>query len=492
MRTGSSMRRLSSSSMKLRSSSARASSSSTGRRRRPRVPRPPTRRSARCPVLPGESGSDRSSRGWRRRPGRWSLTWCRSGSLFPCPIRARPSGRRRSSPSNPPRLTTRRVATAEAPGKAGTGVNPPPGLYGCCSCRSSSRAASWSPAACSWFWSSCLAGRARRSSKLVEELAQPGRAVGVAPADFLQFQGVRRQARVVQAAAQLSRGWAARPPRAGRTALSSCRRPGWSISSGRTASAATATRAGSASSTSSSWRSSGGGRGRAFGLAPRPASRGGRGSVAPPRCCSQFVQSRPYGLLLESQSLSDAVDHQLRLDRAGLSGQRRRQGDDAQHRSTARRRPSTPRRPSPASTRFSLKSSASTAPSSTARKASAPCCEQQVARVQPARQRGDGQVHVLADEDLQRPVHARVAAGVGVEDQHHARGEAAELLDVAGVQGRAHRGHHLADAHLVGHQHVGVALHHGQVAGGRRRRAEPWSIPYRLSLLLKRGVSHEL
>ena len=39
------------------------------------------------------------------------------------------------------------------------------------------------------------------------------------------------------------------------------------------------------------------------------------------------------------------------------------------------------------------------------------------------------------------------------------------LAHVAIVQGRAHRGHHLTDAHLVSHQHVGVALDDGQIAG---------------------------
>ena len=44
-------------------------------------------------------------------------------------------------------------------------------------------------------------------------------------------------------------------------------------------------------------------------------------------------------------------------------------------------------------------------------------------------------------------------------------GEAAELLDVPGVEGRAHRGDHLADARLMGHHHVGVTLDHRNVAG---------------------------
>ena len=44
---------------------------------------------------------------------------------------------------------------------------------------------------------------------------------------------------------------------------------------------------------------------------------------------------------------------------------------------------------------------------------------QEIAGVHPLGERGNGQVHALADEQFQGPVHARVASGVGVEDQDH-------------------------------------------------------------------------
>ena len=47
-----------------------------------RAPRPRTRRSARCPALPGASRSWSSFSGLTASSGKYSLTWRRSGSLF--------------------------------------------------------------------------------------------------------------------------------------------------------------------------------------------------------------------------------------------------------------------------------------------------------------------------------------------------------------------------------------------------------------------------
>ena len=91
---------------------------------------------------------------------------------------------------------------------------------------------------------------------------------------------------------------------------------------------------------------------------------------------------------------------------------------------------------------------------------------EQVARVKSFRQRGDGQVHILADEYLEGAVHARLAAGVCIKHQHHARhADPPDALHVPLVQGRSHGGDHLVHACLVGCQHVHVAFHHGQKTG---------------------------
>ena len=68
----------------------------------------------------------------------------------------------------------------------------------------------------------------------------------------------------------------------------------------------------------------------------------------------------------------------------------------------------------------------------------------------------DGEFNVLRDEDFQRPIDASEPAGVRVVDQHDLRHVAAKLGDVAGVEGRAHRGDDVRDAALVRHHHVGV------------------------------------
>ena len=89
-------------------------------------------------------------------------------------------------------------------------------------------------------------------------------------------------------------GWAAHPPQSRVYSPSSSRRsPGWAISSGRTASAASGTRSGSANSSSSNCRSSGAA-GAALRLGPllgRPAPRNRVRRTA--ALFSQFVQSRP-------------------------------------------------------------------------------------------------------------------------------------------------------------------------------------------------------
>ena len=97
-----------------------------------------------------------------------------------------------------------------------------------------------------------------------------------------------------------------------------------------------------------------------------------------------------------------------------------------------------------------------------------PLRQQQIARVQAGRQRGDGEVHVLTDEDGQPPIHAGVAAGVGVEDQYHTGSETAELTDVAIVESGAHCGDDRQHAHLMSHENVRVAFHHRQITGRRR------------------------
>src|SRR5690242_2688807 len=59
------------------------------------------------------------------------------------------------------------------------------------------------------------------------------------------------------------------------------------------------------------------------------AARAGRVLVGTPGT-TQFLQSRPDALFAESQSLGDAGDDQLALDRSRLSGHIGRPGDDAE------------------------------------------------------------------------------------------------------------------------------------------------------------------
>src|SRR5262249_17980969 len=89
---------------------------------------------------------------------------------------------------------------------------------------------------------------------------------------------------------------------------------------------------------------------------------------------------------------------------------------------------------------------------------------EQVAGVEGIGEGGDSQVDVLTREDLQRTIDTGGAAGIGVEDEHDARGEAAELTDMPAVERRAHGGNDLEYAHLVCHQNVRVSFHHGEVS----------------------------
>ncbi len=94
-----------------------------------------------------------------------------------------------------------------------------------------------------------------------------------------------------------------------------------------------------------------------------------------------------------------------------------------------------------------------------------PFLHQEVAGIEPLGQAGHLQFQVVLDKDFQGAIDATRAAGVGVKHQDDARHQPAKLLHVPLVQGRAHGGHHMGYAHLVGHQDVGVALDHGQVTG---------------------------
>jgi len=195
------MRRLSSSSMKLRSSSGarfvvehgdggaalaffglRSSISS-------------------MPVLRGESGSDRSSRGWRRRPGGGRLNLIvgqvafflagfeqdfRPSSIFSI----KPSSRH-----DPARLRQRKRRV-----KGGAGVSPPHG-FTVGQLPEQFQGRSWSPADCSWLWE-FLSGRA--GAALLKMFEQRGAAKPRGrgcTGRFLVVESLFRQARVVQAAA---------------------------------------------------------------------------------------------------------------------------------------------------------------------------------------------------------------------------------------------------------------------------------------------------
>ena len=118
------------------------------------------------------------------------------------------------------------------------------------------------------------------------------------------------------------RASAARPPSSRAYSPSSSRRsPGWAISSGRHGRRRRRHQVRLGQQHFEQLPLLRGGRGLAFGLVRvRPARRRPRVRRAA-ALLAQFVQACPYGLLLESQALSDPGDHQLRLDRAGLSGQ---------------------------------------------------------------------------------------------------------------------------------------------------------------------------
>ena len=203
------------------------------------------------------------------------------------------------------------------------------------------------------------------------------------------------------------------------------------------------------------------------GLRRRPAARRPLAGAAVPRSRAQTVSS----LSASRWAIRLTISSRLTAPAwPGISGARAMTPSTA---STARRRPSTPCAGFGRQHLVQLELQRVDRAGQRLPERLRPLLHQQVARVEPGGQRGDGQVDVLADEDLQGPIDAGVAAGVGVEHQHHARHEAPQLLHVPGVQGRAHRGHHLGDAHLVGHQHVGVALDDRQVAGLGRRPAGP-------------------
>ena len=181
---------------------------------------------------------------------------------------------------------------------------------------------------------------------------------------------------------------------------------------------------------------------------------------------TQFLQSRPYGLLLECQALRNAGDDELLLDGAGRPGHVRSQRDHSQDR-VGSPPPSfdpgiSPRRHHLVELEFQ----GVHCPSQYRAKCIRALLHEQVARVKSFRRRGDGQVHILADEYLEGAVHARLAAGVCIKHQHHARhADPPDALHVPLVQGRSHGGDHLVHACLVGCQHVHVAFHHGQKTG---------------------------
>ena len=188
-------------------------------------------------------------------------------------------------------------------------------------------------------------------------------------------------------------------------------------------------------------------------------------ALACPRPRAQLVQSCPYALLLECQALRDTRNHQLLLDGAGRAGHFGSQGNHTEHRI---------RGPAPAfNSRGSLRRHhliqlefqgiRRSGQDRAKRLCSLP--HQQVARVESLRQRGDRQVHILAHEHFQRPIHARVAACVRIKYQQHARhADAAKVLHVPGVDGRAQGRHHLSYARLLRHEHIHVAFHHGDVS----------------------------
>src|SRR5262249_23631902 len=151
----------------------------------------------------------------------------------------------------------------------------------------------------------------------------------------------------------------------------------------------------------------------------------------------------PYRLLLETEAPGDPADHQLRLHVGPVGAGRvgdRGPGEGAEHRVDRPPLPLDGGGGVAGRDLVELEVQGVRRAVEHLAERLRPVAHQQVARVQAVGQGGDGQVDLLAGEDLQRAVDARVAAGVGVEDEHDARGEAAELGDVAGVERRAHGG----------------------------------------------------
>ena len=94
------------------------------------------------------------------------------------------------------------------------------------------------------------------------------------------------------------------------------------------------------------------------------------------------------------------------------------------------------------------------------RKRGRPIFVQIIARVEPFGQRENSQVGLLGHEQFQhlvRPLRARLVA---VEHQHDPIGVGFQDADVRLAQGSAQHGHRVLEPELVGHDHVGVALHH--------------------------------
>ena len=95
--------------------------------------------------------------------------------------------------------------------------------------------------------------------------------------------------------------------------------------------------------------------------------------------------------------------------------------------------------------------------------------EQEIAGVQPDRQRTYTQIERPGGEQLQQLLAAAAPGFVPVEHQHHLVHQRAQQPQVGFGHGRAQHRHHVLLAQLMGHDAIGVPFHHhGHAAAAKR------------------------